>query len=162
MNLNSIQHQEHVYIYCTDESKFNCVFRCHKHKLQHCKTHKIRARKKDFEKFKQIFFQVFVMSMFYEIVLPILCFKCKSKHHILISDEKNRTRDHSSKSLQQQSLNTAEINTQTYFNDTPFNMMLQTAVVNVYVSNKSEIRAFRLLFDSGTRLVASAQKQEHS
>ena len=41
-------------------------------------------------------------------------------------------------------------------------MMLQTAVVNVYVSHKSEIRAFRLLFDSGTRLVASAQKQEHS
>ena len=31
-------------------------------------------------------------------------------------------------------------------------MMLQTAVANVYVSSKSESRAFRLLFDSGAQL----------
>ena len=31
-------------------------------------------------------------------------------------------------------------------------MLLQTAVLNVYVSNKSESRTFRLLFDSGAHL----------
>ena len=31
-------------------------------------------------------------------------------------------------------------------------MLLQTAVANIYLSDKSEIRAFRLLFDSGAQL----------
>ena len=31
-------------------------------------------------------------------------------------------------------------------------MLLQTAVANVYVSDKSKSRAFRLLFDSGAQL----------
>ena len=31
-------------------------------------------------------------------------------------------------------------------------MLLQTAVANVYVSDKSESRTFRLLFDSGAQL----------
>ena len=31
-------------------------------------------------------------------------------------------------------------------------MLLQTAVANIYLSDKSESRAFRLLFDSGAQL----------
>ena len=45
-----------------------------------------------------------------------------------------------------------EIETQTNLNDTPCNVLLRTAVGNDYVSDKSESRAFRLLFDSGAQL----------
>ena len=37
-------------------------------------------------------------------------------------------------------------------NGTPCNVLLQTAVANIYLSDKSESRAFRLLFDSGAQL----------
>ena len=37
-------------------------------------------------------------------------------------------------------------------------MLLQTAVANVYVSDKSESRAFRLLFDSGAQLIYVSPK----
>ena len=80
------------------------------------------------------------------------CFKCKGKDRVSICDKKNRTRDHSSKSIQKQYPSTAEIETQTNWNNTTSNLLLQTAVANVYVSNKSESRAFRLVFDSGTQL----------
>ena len=39
-------------------------------------------------------------------------------------------------------------------------MLLQTAVANVYVSDKSESRAFRLLFDSGAQLSYVSLKVE--
>ena len=81
-----------------------------------------------------------------------ICFKCKDKHLVSICDKKNRTRDHSSKSIQKHYPSTAEIETQINWNNTPCNLLLQTAVANVYVSNKSESRAFRLLFDSCTQL----------
>ena len=80
------------------------------------------------------------------------CFKCEGKHHISICDGKKRTRDHSSKNIQKQSPSTAEIKTQTNLNGTPCNVLLQTAVTNVYLSGKSESRAFRLLFDSRAQL----------
>ena len=80
------------------------------------------------------------------------CFKCQGKHHISICDDKRGTRDHSNKGIQKQSPSTAEIETQTNLNDTPCNVLLQTAVANVYVSNKSKSRVFRLLFDSGAQL----------
>ena len=70
----------------------------------------------------------------------------------MICDEKKRTHDHSSKNIQKQSPRTAEIEAQTNFNGTPCNVLLQTAVANVYLSDKSESRAFRLLFDSGAQL----------
>ena len=65
---------------------------------------------------------------------------------------KKRTRDHSSKNVQKQSPGTVEIETQTNLNDTRYNVLLQTAVANVYLSDKSESRAFRLLFDSSAQL----------
>ena len=80
------------------------------------------------------------------------CFKCQGEHRISICDKKKRTLDHSSKSMQKQSPSTAEIETQTNLNDTPCNVLLQPVVANDYVSNKSEQRAFRLLFDSGALL----------
>ena len=80
------------------------------------------------------------------------CFKCKGKHHVSICDKKSRTHDHSSKSIQKQSPSTAKIETQTNLNDTPCNVLFQTAVANVYLSNKSESRPFCLLFDSGAQL----------
>ena len=80
------------------------------------------------------------------------CFKCEGKHDISICDEKKRTRDHSSKNIQKQSPGTVEIETQTSLNYTPCNVLLQTAVANVYLSKKSESRTFRLLFDSGAQL----------
>ena len=70
----------------------------------------------------------------------------------MICDEKKRTHDHSSKNIQKQSPSTAEIEAQTNLNGTPCNVLLQTAVANVYLSDKSESRAFRLLFDSGAQL----------
>ena len=45
-----------------------------------------------------------------------------------------------------------KIETQTNLNGTPCNVLLQTAVANIYLSDKSESRAFRLLFDSGAQL----------
>ena len=45
-----------------------------------------------------------------------------------------------------------KIETQTNLNDIPCKLLLQTAAANVYVSNKSESRPFRLLFDSGAQL----------
>ena len=80
------------------------------------------------------------------------CFKCEGKHHISICDEKKRTSDHSSKNIQKQSPSAAEIETQTNLNGTPCNVLLQTAVANIYLSDKSESRAFPLLFDSGAQL----------
>ena len=56
------------------------------------------------------------------------------------------------KNIQKKSPGTAEIETQTNLNNTPCNVLLQTAVANVYLSDKSESRAFRLLFDSRARL----------
>ena len=56
------------------------------------------------------------------------------------------------KNIQKKSPGTAEIETQTNLNNTPCNVLLQTAVANVYLSGKSESRAFRLLFDSGAQL----------
>ena len=76
------------------------------------------------------------------------CSKCQGKHHISICGERKRTHDHSSKSIQKQSPSTAEIETQTDLNDTPCNVLLQTTVANVSISDKYE-SAFRLLFDSG-------------
>ena len=86
------------------------------------------------------------------------CFKCQGKHHISICDDKKRTCDHSNKSIQKQSPSTAETETQTNLNDTPCNVLLQTAVANVYVSDKSQSRAFRLLFDSGAQLIYVSPK----
>ena len=80
------------------------------------------------------------------------CFKCEGIHHISICDEKKRTRDHSSKNIQKQSPGTAEIETKTNLNYAPCNVLLQTAVANVYLSDNSESRTFRLLFHSGTQL----------
>ena len=65
--------------------------------------------------------------------------------YISICDGKKRTRDHSNKSI-------LEVETQTNLNDTACNVLLQTTVANVYVSDKSVSRAFRLLFDSGAQL----------
>ena len=79
------------------------------------------------------------------------CLKCEGKHHISICDEIKRTRDQSSKNIQKQSPSTAEIETQTNQNGTPSNVVLQTVVVNVYLSDKFEIRASCLLFDSGAQ-----------
>ena len=62
------------------------------------------------------------------------------------------TRKNDNKSIQKQSPSAAEIETQTNLNDTLCHLLLQTAVANVYVSDKSESRAFRLLFDSGAQL----------
>ena len=65
--------------------------------------------------------------------------------YISICDGKKRTRDHSNKNI-------LEVETQTNLNDTACNVLLQTTVANVYVSDKSVSRAFRLLFDSGAQL----------
>ena len=62
------------------------------------------------------------------------------------------TRKNDNKSILKQSPSAAEIETQTNLNDTPCHLLLQTAVANIYVSDKSESRAFRLLFDSGAQL----------
>ena len=66
--------------------------------------------------------------------------------------QEKRTHDHSSKNIQKQSPSTAKIETQTNLNGTPCNVLLQAAVANVYLSHKSESRAFRLLFDSDAHL----------
>ena len=86
------------------------------------------------------------------------CFTCEGEHSISICDEHRRTRDHSSRNIQKQSPSTAEIETQTNLNDTPCNVLLQTAVANAYVWDKSESRAFRLLFDSGAQLIHVSPK----
>ena len=135
------------------ESKFSCVF-CHqKYKPQHCKiVTKIETRKSILRKKGKYFLCLRDGHVLRNCTQSFTCFKCEVKLHISICDEEKRTRDHSSKSIQKQSTSTAEIETQTSLNGTPCNVLAQTGVANVYVSDKSENRAFRLLFDSGTQL----------
>ena len=135
------------------ESKFSCVF-CHqKYKPQHCKiVTKIETRKSILRKKGKCFLCLRDGHVLRNCTQSFTCFKCEGKLHISICDEEKRTRDHSSKNIQKQSPSTAEIETQTSLNGTPCNVLPQTGVANVYVSDKSENRAFRLLFDSGTQL----------
>ena len=135
------------------ESKFSCAF-CHrKHKPQHCKTvTKIETIKSILRKKGKLFLCPLDGHVLRICTQSFTCFKCEGKHHISISDEKKGTRCHSSKNIQKQSPSTAEIKTQTNLNGTPCNVLLQTAVAIVYLSDKSESRAFSLLFDSGAQL----------
>ena len=128
------------------ESKFSCAF-CHqKHKPQHCKTvTKIETIKSILRKKGKCFLCPRDGHVLRNCTQSFTCFKCEGKHHISICDEKKRTRYHSSKNIQKQSPSTAEIKTQTNLNGTPCNMLLQTAVANVYLSGKSESRAFSFI-----------------
>ena len=52
------------------------------------------------------------------------CFKCHGKHQISIGNNKKRTRDHSNKSIQKQSVSAVEIETRTNLNETPCDVLL--------------------------------------
>ena len=117
MNLNSIQHQEHVCIlYRVSENLV--VFCQQKHKPQHCKiVRKIETRKSILRKKGRCFLCLRNGHVLRSCTQRFTCFKCESKHHISFCDEKKRTRDHSNKSIQKQSPSTAKLETQTDLND---------------------------------------------
>ena len=139
-----------MFVYCTVRVKIWLCFFYQKHKPQHCKTvTKIETRGTILRKKGNFFLCLCNGHVLRNCTQSFTCFKCKGKHQISICDEKKRTRDHSSKNIQKQSPSTAQIETEINLNGTPCNVLFQTAVANVYISDKSESRTFPLLFHSG-------------